>query len=80
MKNNYNILPPFMRRVFTEAEELKEKITLLEQFIDIYNDQKNETFSKLDTTEKFHLQEQLSHMKNYHSVLCARINYYQGKL
>lgn len=72
-------LPQFMKRVVTERDELKQKIVLLEDFIGVYNDQANETFSKLDETERFHLQEQLTHMKNYQSVLSARIKYFTEK-
>ena len=60
----------FIERMILEKNELQEKVTKLENFIN------GEKFKELKGLEQVYLKEQLKFMKGYLSVLRQRINFY----
>ena len=60
----------FMERIIVEKNELQDKVTKLENFIN------GEKFKELKGLEQVYLKEQLKFMKDYLSVLRQRINFY----
>ena len=60
----------FVERMITEKDELQDKVTKLENFIN------GEKFKELKGLEQVYLKEQLKFMKGYLSVLRQRINFY----
>ena len=60
----------FVERMVVEKDELQDKVTKLEKFIN------GEKFKELRGLEQVYLKEQLKFMKGYLSVLRQRINFY----
>ncbi|ATV35453.1 crAss001_48 related protein [Fusobacterium pseudoperiodonticum] len=60
----------FIERMVIEKNELQDKVTKLENFIN------GEKFKELKGLEQVYLKEQLKFMKGYLSVLRQRINFY----
>ena len=60
----------FIERMVVEKNELQDKVTKLENFIN------GEKFKELKGLEQVYLKEQLKFMKGYLSVLRQRINFY----
>lgn len=60
----------FVERMITEKDELQDKVTKLEKFVN------GEKFNELKGLEQVYLKEQLSFMRGYLSVLRQRINFY----
>jgi len=60
----------FVERMITEKDELQDKVTKLENFVN------GEKFKELKGLEQVYLKEQLSFMRGYLSVLRQRINFY----
>ncbi|WP_338949907.1 hypothetical protein KSU05_02545 [Fusobacterium nucleatum] len=60
----------FVERIITEKDELQDKVTKLENFVN------GEKFKELKELEQVYLKEQLSFMRGYLSVLRQRINFY----
>lgn len=60
----------FVERMITEKDELQNKVTKLEIFVN------GEKFKELKGLEQVYLKEQLKFMKGYLSVLRQRINFY----
>lgn len=60
----------FVERMITEKDELQDRVTKLENFIN------GEKFKELKGLEQVYLKEQLKFMKGYLSVLRQRINFY----
>ena len=60
----------FIERIIVEKNELQDKVTKLENFIN------GEKFKELKGLEQVYLKEQLKFMKDYLSVLRQRINFY----
>ncbi len=60
----------FVERMIVEKNELQDKVTKLENFIN------GEKFKELKGLEQVYLKEQLKFMKGYLSVLRQRINFY----
>jgi hypothetical protein len=60
----------FIERMIVEKNELQDKVTKLENFIN------REKFKELKGLEQVYLKEQLKFMKGYLSVLRQRINFY----
>ncbi len=60
----------FIERIVVEKDELHDKVTKLENFIN------GEKFKELKGLEQVYLKEQLKFMKGYLSVLRQRINFY----
>ena len=60
----------FVERMIVEKDELQDKVTKLENFIN------GEKFKELKGLEQVYLKEQLKFMKGYLSVLRQRINFY----
>ena len=60
----------FIERMIIEKDELQDKVTKLENFIN------GEKFKELKGLEHVYLKEQLKFMKGYLSVLRQRINFY----
>lgn len=62
-------VPPHQRRVLDEAEQLKDKIDKLEDFIN-----NNPMFTKLSMLEKSLLRSQIVVMRDYFTILSSRID------
>ena len=60
----------FVERMIVEKDELQDKVTKLENFVN------GEKFKELRGMEQVYLKEQLSFMRGYLSVLRQRINFY----
>lgn len=60
----------FVERMVVEKDELQDKVTKLENFVN------GEKFKELRGMEQVYLKEQLSFMRGYLSVLRQRINFY----
>ena len=60
----------FIERMIVEKDELQDKVTKLENFVN------GEKFKELKGLEQVYLKEQLSFMRGYLSVLRQRINFY----
>ena len=60
----------FIERIVVEKDELQDKVTKLENFIN------GEKFKELKGLEQVYLKEQLKFRKGYLSVLRQRINFY----
>lgn len=60
----------FIERMIVEKNELQDKVTKLENFIN------GEKFKELKGLEQVYLKEQLKFMKGYLSVLRQRISFY----
>lgn len=60
----------FVERMIVEKNELQDKVTKLENFVN------GEKFKELKGLERVYLKEQLTHMRAYLSVLRQRINFY----
>lgn len=60
----------FVERMITEKDELQDKVTKLENFVN------GEKFRELRGLEQVYLKEQLKFMRGYLSVLRQRINFY----
>ena len=60
----------FIERMVIEKNELQDKVTKLENFIN------GEKFKELKGLDQVYLKEQLKFMKGYLSVLRQRINFY----
>lgn len=60
----------FVERMITEKDELQDRVTKLENFVN------GEKFKELKGLEQVYLKEQLSFMRGYLSVLRQRINFY----
>lgn len=60
----------FVERMVVEKDELQDRVTKLENFIN------GEKFKELKGLEQAYLKEQLSFMRGYLSVLRQRINFY----
>lgn len=60
----------FIERMIVEKNELQDKVTKLENFIN------GEKFKELKGLEQVYLKEQLKFMKSYLNVLRQRINFY----
>ena len=60
----------FIERMIVEKNELQDKVTKLENFIN------GEKIKELKGLEQVYLKEQLKFMKGYLSVLRQRINFY----
>lgn len=60
----------FVERMVVEKDELQDKVTKLENFVN------GERFKELKGLEQVYLKEQLKFMKGYLSVLRQRINFY----
>lgn len=61
----------FVERMVVEKDELQDKVTKLENFVN------GERFKELKSLEQVYLKEQLKFMKGYLSVLRQRINFYK---
>ena len=61
-------LPPFIRRLIEERNELQYQITRLKKFTD------TELFKDLDVTDQHLMYEQLNHMNIYLSILVRRLD------
>ena len=60
----------FIERMIIEKDELQDKVTKLEKFLN------GEKFRELKGLEQVYLKEQLKFMRGYLSVLRQRINFY----
>ena len=60
----------FVERTIVEKDELQDKVTKLENFVN------GEKFRELRGLEQVYLKEQLKFMRGYLSVLRQRINFY----
>ena len=60
----------FIERMIVEKNELQDKVTKLEKFLN------GEKFRELRGLEQVYLKEQLKFMRGYLSVLRQRINFY----
>ena len=60
----------FVERMITEKDELQDRVTKLENFVN------GEKFRELRGLEQVYLKEQLKFMRGYLSVLKQRINFY----
>ena len=60
----------FVERMIVEKNELQDKVTKLENFVN------GEKFKELKGLERVYLKEQLTHMRAYLSVLRQRITFY----
>ena len=60
----------FVERMITEKDELQDRVTKLENFVN------GEKFRELKGLEQIYLKEQLSFMRGYLSMLRQRINFY----
>jgi hypothetical protein len=60
----------FVERMITEKDELQDRVTKLENFVN------GEKFRELRGLEQVYLKEQLKFMRGYLSVLRQRINFY----
>ncbi|WP_339004328.1 hypothetical protein LDK17_02775 [Fusobacterium polymorphum] len=60
----------FIQRMIIEKDELQDKVTKLENFIN------GEKFKELKGLEQVYLKEQLKFMRGYLSILRQRINFY----
>ena len=60
----------FIERMIVEKDELQDKVTKLENFIN------GEKFRELRGLEQVYLKEQLKFMRGYLSMLRQRINFY----
>lgn len=60
----------FVERMIVEKDELQDKVTKLENFVN------GEKFRELRGLEQVYLKEQLRFMRGYLSVLRQRINFY----
>ena len=60
----------FVERMITEKDELQDRVTKLENFVN------GEKFRELRGLEQGYLKEQLKFMRGYLSVLRQRINFY----
>ena len=60
----------FVERMIVEKDELQDKVTKLENFVN------GEKFKELKGLEQVYLKEQLKFMNGYLSVLRQRINFY----
>ena len=60
----------FIERMIIEKDELQDRVTKLENFIN------GEKFKELKVLEQVYLKEQLKFMRGYLSVLRQRINFY----
>ena len=60
----------FVERMITEKDELQDRVTKLENFVN------GEKFKELKGLEQVYLKEQLKFMRGYLSVLRHRINFY----
>ena len=60
----------FVERMIVEKNELQDRVTKLENFVN------GEKFKELKGLEQVYLKEQLSFMRGYLSVLRQRINFY----
>ena len=60
----------FVERMIIEKDELQDKVTKLENFVN------GEKFRELRGLEQVYLKEQLKFMRGYLSVLRQRINFY----
>ena len=60
----------FVERMIVEKDELQDKVTKLENFVN------GEKFKELKGLEQVYLKEQLSFMRGYLSVLRQGINFY----
>ena len=60
----------FVERMIVEKDELQDKVTKLEHFVN------GEKFRELRGLEQVYLKEQLKFMRGYLSVLRQRINFY----
>lgn len=60
----------FVERMIVEKDELQDKVTKLENFVN------REKFRELRGLEQVYLKEQLKFMRGYLSVLRQRINFY----
>ncbi|WP_336161754.1 crAss001_48 related protein [Fusobacterium polymorphum] len=60
----------FVERMIVEKDELQDKVTKLENFVN------GEKFRELKGLEQVYLKEQLKFMRGYLSVLRQRINFY----
>lgn len=60
----------FVERMITEKDELQDRVTKLENFVN------EEKFRELRGLEQVYLKEQLKFMRGYLSVLRQRINFY----
>ena len=60
----------FVERMIVEKDELQDKVTKLENFVN------GEKFGELRGLEQVYLKEQLKFMRGYLSVLRQRINFY----
>lgn len=60
----------FVERMITEKDELQDRVTKLENFVN------GEKFKELKGLEQVYLKEQLKFMRGYLSVLRQRINFY----
>ena len=60
----------FVERMIVEKDELQDKVTKLENFVN------GEKIKELKGLEQVYLKEQLSFMRGYLSVLRQRINFY----
>ncbi|WP_336014728.1 crAss001_48 related protein [Fusobacterium polymorphum] len=60
----------FVERMIVEKDELQDKVTKLENFVN------GEKFRELRGLEQVYLKEQLKFMRGYLSVLRQRINFY----
>ena len=63
----------FVERMITEKDELQDRVTKLENFVN------EEKFKELKGLEQVYLKEQLKFMRGYLSVLRQRINFYESK-
>ena len=63
----------FVERMITEKDELQDRVTKLENFIN------GEKFKELKGLEQVYLKEQLKFMRGYLSILRQRINFYESK-
>lgn len=60
----------FVERMVVEKNELQDRVTKLENFVN------GEQFKELKGLEQVYLKEQLKFMRGYLSVLRQRINFY----
>ena len=60
----------FVERMIVEKDELQDKVTKLENFVN------GKKFRELKGLEQVYLKEQLKFMRGYLSVLRQRINFY----
>lgn len=68
------VFSPFVQRMMNEQSELSFSISKLHSFIN-----ENDNFKCLPENEQELLNEQYTHMTNYHQVLCRRLDIYINK-